>query len=129
MSLDYNRVALFVSVARAGSFTAAGARLGLPKSSVSRSLTQLENELGVRLVQRTTRKLALTDAGQAYFDAVAGAVATVDEADAAVRELGAEPSGRVRLTAPPDMGTMGIADGFVRFARQHPGIRIEVSVS
>jgi DNA-binding transcriptional LysR family regulator len=129
MSLDYNRVALFVSVVRAGSFTAAGERLGLPKSSVSRSLTQLENELGVRLLQRTTRKLALTDAGHAYFDAVSSAVSAVDEADAAVRELGAEPRGRVRITTPPTFGTMSMAAAFARFTRQHPGIRIELSVS
>jgi DNA-binding transcriptional LysR family regulator len=129
MNLDYNRVALFVSVVRAGSFTAAGERLGLPKSSLSRSLTQLEKELGVRLLQRTTRKLALTDAGQAYYDAVAGPVAAVDEADAAVRELGAAPRGRVRITTPPTFGTMNMATDFARFARQHPGIRIEISVS
>jgi DNA-binding transcriptional LysR family regulator len=129
MSLDYNRVALFVNVVRAGSFTAAGDHLGLPKSSVSRSLTQLEKELGVRLLQRTTRKLALTDAGQAYYDAVSRAVASVDEADAAVRELGAEPRGRVRISAPPAFGNMDMANAFARFTRQHPGIRVEISIS
>src|SRR5207244_671909 len=82
-TMDYNRAALFVRVARAGSFTAAAAAAGLPKSSVSRSIAHLEEELGVRLLQRTTRKLALTDAGQAYFDSVRGAVASIDDADAA----------------------------------------------
>ena len=128
-TLDYNRVALFVQVVRAGSFTAAGAAVGLPKSSVSRSLSQLEKSLGVRLLQRTTRKLVLTDAGQAYYDAVQGAVAGLDEADAAVRELGAEPRGRVRITAPPDFGEIEMAAAFAQFTRKHPAIRLELSLT
>jgi DNA-binding transcriptional LysR family regulator len=128
-SLDYNRVALFVRVVRAGSFTAAGAEVGLPKSSVSRSVSHLERDLGVRLLQRTTRKLALTDAGQAYFDAVQGAVTGIDDADQAVRELGAEPRGRVRVTAPPDFGATDMAAAFARFAQRHPAIRVELTLT
>jgi DNA-binding transcriptional LysR family regulator len=122
--MDYNRVALFVRVAKAGSFTAAAHVAGLPKSSVSRSIARLEQDLGVRLLQRTTRKLALTAAGQAYFEAVQGSVAAIDEADEAAREHGAEPRGAVRLTAPPDLNTL--ADAVARFSKRHPGIRVEV---
>lgn len=122
--MDYNRVALFVRVAKAGSFTAAARVAGLPKSSVSRSIARLEQDLGVRLLQRTTRKLALTAAGQAYFDAVQGSVAAIEEADDAAREHGAEPRGTVRLTAPPDAG--GLADAIAAFSQRHPGIRVEV---
>jgi hypothetical protein len=68
--IDRNRIATFVKVAEAGSFTAAAAALGLPKSSVSRSVAGLEADLGVLLVQRTTRKLALTDAGRSLFGRV-----------------------------------------------------------
>ncbi len=127
--MDYNRVALFVRVVRAGSFTGAGASVGLPKSSISRSVSQLETDLGVRLLQRTTRKLSLTDAGQAYFDAVQSAVSGLDDADAAVRELGAEPRGRVRITAPPDTGSFDLAGLMARFSRKHPAIRLELSLS
>lgn len=127
--MDYNRVALFVRVVRAGSFTGAGASIGLPKSSVSRSVSQLETDLGVRLLQRTTRKLSLTEAGQAYFDAVQAAVTGLDDADAAVRELGAEPRGRVRITAPPDSGGMDLAGIIARFSRKHPAIRLELSLT
>src|SRR4051812_18861441 len=124
--MDYNRVALFVRVVRTGSFTAAAAEVGLPKSSVSRSVSHLEEELGVRLLQRTTRKLALTDVGQAYYDAVAGSVTSIDEADASARKHGSEPRGTVRFTAPPDPG---IARALARFAVLHPGIRIEATVT
>jgi DNA-binding transcriptional LysR family regulator len=129
ITMDYNRVALFVRVVRAGSFTGAGASIGLPKSSVSRSVSQLETDLGVRLLQRTTRKLSLTEAGQAYFDAVQAAVTGLDDADAAVRELGAEPRGRVRITAAPDSGGMDLAGIMARFSRKHPAIRLELSLT
>src|SRR5215213_774785 len=100
--MDYNDIPLFVRVVESGSFTGAAHALGVQKSSVSRSVSRLEEELGVRLLQRTTRRLALTDAGQAFFERVRGAVAGFDEAANTVRELGAEPRGTVRITATPD---------------------------
>jgi DNA-binding transcriptional LysR family regulator len=127
--MDYNRVALFIRVVAAGSFTAAALELGLPKSSVSRGVMHLEKELGVRLLQRTTRKIGLTEAGQAYYDAVRPAVLGIDEADAAVKELGAEPRGPVRITAPPDMGTPDLAALLTEFNRKYPGICVELSFS
>jgi len=125
--VDYNRVALFVRVVKTGSFTAAAAQVGLPKSSVSRSVAHLEDDLGVRLLQRTTRKLALTDAGQAYYESVAGSVGAIDEAVAAARERGQAPRGVVRLTCPPDMGDL--AGALAGFMRKQPGIRIELSIT
>lgn len=125
--MDFNRVAVFVRVVRAKSFTGAAAGLGLPRSSVSRSVAQLEQELGVRLLHRTTRQLALTEVGQAYFDSVSASVATIEEADAAAREHGSEPRGTVRLTAPPDFDGLGttLAD----FKRKYPGIRVELTMT
>ncbi len=125
--MDYNRIALFVRVVRSGSFTAAASAIGLPKSSVSRNVSQLERDLGVRLLQRTTRKLALTTVGEAFFESVAGSVAAIDEADASAREHGAEPRGVVRMSAPPDFGTISTA--VARFIRKHPAIRVELGIS
>lgn len=125
--MDYNRVALFVRVVKAGSFTGAAAAAGLPKSSVSRSVARLEQDLGVRLLQRTTRKLALTEAGQAYHDAVSPSFATIEEADTAAREHGAEPRGTVRVSAAPDFGAL--ASALAQFARQYPKIRVELSIT
>ena len=126
--MDYNHVALFVRVVKAGSFTAAAQAVGLPKSSVSRSVARLEQEVGVRLLERTTRKLVLTAAGQAYYESVRAAVAGIDEADAAVRELGATPRGVVRLTAPPDLG-VELAAVLSRFTRKYPAIRVECALT
>lgn len=125
--MDYNRVALFVRVVTTGSFTAAAAELGLPKSSVSRGVSLLEQDLGVRLLQRTTRQLMLTDAGQAYFEAVKASIGGIDEADAAAREHGSEPKGVVRLTAPPDYATL--APALMQFKRKYPSVRIEISLT
>jgi DNA-binding transcriptional LysR family regulator len=124
--MDYNHVALFVRVVRAGSFTAAAAEVGLPKSSVSRSVTRLEDELGVRLLQRTTRKLALTEVGQHYYDAVSGSVRNIDDADSMAKEHGLEPRGTVRLTAPPELN---LASVLIAFRKKYPGILIEVSLT
>jgi DNA-binding transcriptional LysR family regulator len=125
--MDYNRVALFVRVVESASFTAAAAATGLPKSTVSRSISHLEADLGVRLLQRTTRKLALTDAGQAFYDAVRPPVAAIDEADAVTRERGADPRGAVRVSAPPDF--LRLAPLVAELSRKHPGIRVELALT
>lgn len=101
--MDLNRAATFVRVVEAGSFTAAAATLQLPPSSVSRAVAKLEGDLGVVLLERTTRKLALTDAGRAYFERARDAVAGLDEAGALALDAAREPQGLVRLAAPPEM--------------------------
>src|SRR5262245_34683681 len=122
--MDYNDIPLFVQVVEAGSFTAAAEALGTQKSSVSRSVSRLEKELGVRLLQRTTRKLALTDAGQAFFERVRAAVSGVDEAADAVKELGAEPRGVVRVAAVPEAHVLGMPEAIADFCEKYPGIHV-----
>jgi DNA-binding transcriptional LysR family regulator len=102
--MDLNRAATFVRVVEAGSFTAAAGALHVPTSSVSRSVSKLEHELGVTLLERTTRKLSLTDAGRAYFERARDAVAGLDEAGALAVDAAREPQGLVRIAAPPEMG-------------------------
>jgi DNA-binding transcriptional LysR family regulator len=123
---DLNRVAVFVRVVDTGSFTAAAAALALPKSSVSRSVARLEQELGVRLLQRTTRTVHLTDAGHAYYDRVSRALAGLEEAQAAVSDMQATPRGSVRITAPVDIGVSMISGLVARFVRHHPDIHVEM---
>jgi DNA-binding transcriptional LysR family regulator len=126
--MDLNRIAVFARVVDAGSFTAAAAALGVRKSSVSRAVAALEAELGVRLLHRTTRKLALTDAGRAYHERTRDALAELEEAREAAASLGAEPRGLVRITAPPGLGP-GLAPVVAAFARAHPAVRVEVSLT
>ena len=122
--MDLNRVAVFLRVVQAGSFTAAAAALGVRKSSVSRSVAALEADLGIRLLQRTTRKLSLTDAGRAYHDRARDALAGLEEAREAVSSLGAEPRGLVRVTAPVDLAG-ALAEVTTRFLRTWPAVHVE----
>ncbi len=124
--LDLNHIAAFVRVVETSSFTAAAKALGVPKSSVSRSLARLEEQLGTRLLQRTTRKLSLTDAGKAYFERVKALMTGIDEANAEASELGHSAHGTVRITAPVDMGVMVLAHILAQFAVIHPKIHVDL---
>src|SRR4051812_5467781 len=107
--IDFNRVAMFVRIAEAGGGTAAAARLKLPKSSVSRSLTQLEGELGVELVVRGSRRFRLTDPGRAFYDAAAKGIGTVEVARDEVRDDKSTPQGLVRVAVPPTLARCLVA--------------------
>ncbi len=124
-TIDLNRVAIAVEVIERGSFTAAAAALGMPKSSVSRGVAALEQELGVTLLKRTTRKLALTPQGQQWFERVRGAIAELEQASACLSDREREPHGLVRITAPPDAGPM-LLDALSSFRPLHPDIHVEV---
>jgi DNA-binding transcriptional LysR family regulator len=128
-TIDLNRVRFFVRVAEAGSFTGAARLSGLPTSSVSRAVAALERELAVRLIQRTTRRLQLTEAGRVYYESVSRALSGMDEAAAAVSELQDAPRGRVRITAPADLGHWLLAPSLVRFATKYPDVQLEVSLT
>ncbi|MEI9936472.1 MAG: LysR family transcriptional regulator [Pseudomonadota bacterium] len=127
--MDLNHVAVFARVVELESFTAAAKQLGLPKSSVSRTVTRLEDELGVRLLQRTTRKLHLTEAGRAYYERARVSLTGLEEAASAATNLSAEPRGTVRVTAPADMGIMNLGELVARFVRKYPLVHVEISFS
>lgn len=125
-SVDLSHVNAFVRVMEAGSFTGGAKVLGLPKSSVSRAVAQLERTLGVQLIARTTRKLVITEAGQAYLTQARVALSVLAEAQAKLRETDDEPSGLVRLTAPLDPAGQMYVHLLASFARRYPQIHVEV---
>lgn len=126
--MDLNRVATFVRVVEAGSFTAAARALRLPTSSVSRAVSRLERDLGIRLLRRTTRQLNLTEPGRAYFEQARPAIQSVQTASCAVASLRLEPRGTVRLTAPADAG--GVLAGLLAsFRKRCPEVRVELSLT
>lgn len=127
--MDYNDIPVFIRVVETSSFTKAAEMLGVQKSSVSRSVVRLETELGVRLLQRTTRHLGLTDAGQTFYERVRGALSGFDEAAMTVRELGSEPRGTIRVTAVPGAGAFGLAQAIASFTHQYPAVLVEVEMS
>ncbi|WP_394821583.1 LysR family transcriptional regulator [Pendulispora albinea] len=126
--MDLNKAATFVQIVEAGGVTAAASRRGLPKSSVSRSLTQLEAELGVQLVLRGGRRFRLTDAGRSFFEAAAAGVAALEEARDGIRDQQSGLHGLVRIAAPTDLGTTLVAPALARFVRAYPDVRIELSL-
>lgn len=126
---DLNDMAYFAEVVEQGSFAAAGRALGLPKSRLSRRVAGLESRLGVRLLQRTTRQLSLTEAGGLYFRhcvTMREAAAAATEAVAAVQS---EPRGTIRVTCPVTLAQTALGEVLPRFLARHPQVRIELEVS
>jgi DNA-binding transcriptional LysR family regulator len=127
--MDLNDIVVFTKVVETRSFTGAADQLGLPKSTVSRKLAQLEERLGVRLVQRTTRKLALTDIGQAYYERCARIVADLAAAEQLVTDMQATPRGRVRVTAPIDISTRYLGEIVAGFVAANPDVTVELEAT
>lgn len=127
--MDLNDIVVFTKVVETKSFTGAAELLGLPKSTVSRKLAQLEERLGVRLVQRTTRKLALTDIGQAYYDRCSRIVADVAAAEQLVTDMQSTPRGRLRITAPVDISMRYLGTIIADFLATHADINIELEAT
>ncbi|WP_437757157.1 LysR family transcriptional regulator [Sorangium sp. So ce1389] len=124
--MDLNRIAVFVRVVDEQGFTAAARVLGLPKSSVSRSVALLEEALGARLLHRSTRSVRLTEAGAAFYERASRGVASLEEAAAMVADLQATVRGPIRITAPVDAGISLLGPHVARFVRRHPAVRIDV---
>lgn len=122
-------MALFALVAESGSFTAAARRAGLPKSSVSQRISQLEQAVGLRLLNRTTRQLNLTFAGERYLIHCQEMVQASERADLALKRLRDNPSGRLRITSPAGIGATLLARCNVEFQQRYPDVTLEVSVS
>src|SRR4029079_12046602 len=94
--LDLNDIVVFARVVEAGSFTAAARLLGMPKTTVSRRIAALEREVGVRLIQRTTRSLNMTDAGRLYYEQSSQALRTIEDANLRLAQERAGPPGAMR---------------------------------
>lgn len=120
---------VLVEVVDSGSLSAAAERLGLSASAISRRLDQMENRLGTRLLARTTRRLALTDAGATFCLRARAILAALDEAEQALTELSEEPRGTLRVTMPAMFGQMRIAPLLPAYLRRYPHVALEVSLS
>lgn len=121
-----NEMAIFARVVEAKSFSAAARHLKLTKSAVSKQVSRLEQALGVRLLNRTTRTLSLTGEGNAVYEHCARLVAAAEAAELAASQLVAAPRGTVRLSAPVSFGTQHIAPALPSFLARYPETRIEL---
>ncbi|WP_081311616.1 LysR family transcriptional regulator [Pseudomonas putida] len=127
--MDLNDVALFVQVVRAGSFAEAGRRLGMPPSTASRRVQLLEAALGARLMQRTTRRLVLTDAGRNFFTESADQIDALLRMADQISDESTEVTGRVRIAAPVDFFNWFPAEAVSRFIAQYPRVRLEFELN
>jgi DNA-binding transcriptional LysR family regulator len=122
--MDISQIIAFAAVVDAGSFSAAARRLGMPKSTLSRKVAELEARLGARLLHRTTRKLQLTDVGRTYYAYAARAAAEVEAGEQAVRALEDAPRGRLRVTAPMNMDFLGPI--CAAYLARYPEVQLEL---
>jgi DNA-binding transcriptional LysR family regulator len=123
--VSFEGVTTFLAVAETLSFTKAATRLGIAKSAASRRVADLEDALGVRLLHRTTRKLHLTDAGSEYASHARRAVGALHDANEAVRDRGDAAKGRVRITAPADLGATYLPSVLQSFRQKYPDISVD----
>jgi DNA-binding transcriptional LysR family regulator len=126
--IDLNQLQYFVQVSQARSFTLAAKRLGVQKSSVSRAVASLEGRLGVRLVERTTRSVALTEAGAIYLDRCERMLEEAEQADLIVGALQAKPRGKLRVGAPVAFARFVLAPILGDFVALYPDLRFQLQM-
>lgn len=125
----YAALQLFLRVVEDGSFAAAASHGGISRAQASKLIRALEDDLGVRLIQRTTRKLSLTEAGTQFHVRVAEAMRALQEAEAEAAQRQTEPRGRLRVSAPISFSRRYLGDAVAEFLRRHPRIELELDLS
>jgi len=119
----------FVRTVETGGFSAAARQIGLTPSALSKLVTRLEDRLGARLLQRTTRRLQLTAEGEAFYARAKPILAAMDEAEAEVTQAGASPRGLLRLHCGSTFGMHQLAPAIPRFLGRHPAVEIDITIS
>ena len=129
LSNDLNDLYYFAKIVEHGSLSAAGAALGIAKSVLSQHLTKLEAELGVRLMQRSTRRLQITEIGQRYYERCRAVVAESENAKRVIEDARGAPRGRVRVSCPINFSQNIVAGAIVGFMADHPKIEVTLDAS
>lgn len=127
--MDLNAIAMFTRVVQYGSFSKAARELGVTKSTVSKKVSELESQLGARLLRRTTRCLGLTDAGRRFYDECLAALSGIKQAAEVVRAETGEPRGILRVTCPNDFPSCALASLVASFLEAYPKITVDLVLS
>lgn len=127
--MDLNEIAIFIKVVQTGSFSQAAKALNLPNSTVSYKVSSLERRLGVTLIQRTTRKLNITPAGEAYYKRCVSGLEEINAAEVELTSIQGEPQGLLRITAPIDIGASILPSITSKYMAKYPKVRIEIILS
>jgi len=120
---------VFSAVAKNGSFSSAAKKLSISKAMASKHVQNLESSLGVRLFNRTTRKLNLTDVGSAYYDKVDAILTDIDETELAISQLNSEPKGTLKIMAPPSFGAFHLSRALSVYLRKYPDVSTVIELS
>lgn len=126
---DLNDMFYFVQVVDYGGFAPAARAIGVPKSTLSRRIAQLEERLGVGLIHRSTRNLTVTELGQAYYEHCAAMLVEAQAAQETIDRSIAEPQGLVRMSCPPGMLSFVVAEQLAAFMARHPRVRVELEAT
>ncbi len=124
-----NGMRLFTEVVRANGFAAASRKLGMVPSSVSRQITALEETLGVRLLNRSTRQLSLTEVGQLYYEQATRILSELEDANLAVSQFDGSPRGTLRVSTPAAFGRLHVTPALSRFLTRYPELRVELTAT
>ena len=125
----FEAMRVFAKVVETHGFSAAARELGISRSAVSKSVSQLEENLGAQLLNRTTRFVSPTETGAAYYDRAITILAELDSADAMVHDLQGTPRGSIRLNAPMSFGTLHLGSALADFMKMYPGVRVEATLN
>jgi DNA-binding transcriptional LysR family regulator len=125
---NLSRMAIFAAVVEANSFSEAARRLSLSKSAVSKQIAQLETQLGVRLLNRSTRRIGLTEAGQLYYESCARVVAEAEQVERTLGNLQATPLGTLKVNGPIAFGNSHLVPALLEFLAAHPELHAEVTL-
>ena len=120
---------VFSAVAKNRSFSGAARKLSLSKAMVSKHVQNLENSLGVRLFNRTTRKLNLTEVGSAYYDKVNAILTDIDEAESSISQLNSAPKGKLKIMAQPSFGAFHLSRALSLYLKKYPGVTANLELS
>ncbi|NEO85955.1 MAG: LysR family transcriptional regulator [Spirulina sp. SIO3F2] len=127
--LKLESIHAFTEVVKHSGFAAAGRHLGQSRSVVNKLVLQLEAELGVQLLHRTTRRVSPTDAGRAFYERCVNILADIAEAELAIAQLHTEPKGTLRINAPMSFGTMHLSPAIAAFMAQYPDVQVQLTLS
>ncbi|KZC42560.1 hypothetical protein RHOFW510R12_37615, partial [Rhodanobacter sp. FW510-R12] len=125
---DLNDIYYFVQVVELGSFTAASKALGVAKSQLSFRVARLETSLGIRLIQRTTRRSHVNEIGQRYYEQCRLLLAAAEQTQRVIDEAQAAPRGRIRVACPVLLAQLLLAPILIEFLRQHPGVQVDLDI-
>lgn len=127
--MDLNEITVFIKVVELGSFSQAAKSLGMPNSTVSAKISELENRLGVSLMKRTTRKLFITPEGQKFFDSCRTGLEQIRSATSTIMGTKAEPHGLLRITAPISLGAALLPRVLSLYKEKYPAVQLEISLN